>query len=147
MALSARAWIGKSTPSVLLGAVSLLPSPPSAATPRSATNGIAVGCRPDFGMFRRPGPELAESTGVTGANEEHVALADGDALLELGGLELVAEDVLARLEPGHSPETGDIEQDASSDQAVREDLDRIGLGASGRHGPRPESRCTGSPRR
>ena len=72
---------------------------------------------------------------MTGANEEHVALADGDALLALGRFELVAEDVLARLERGHSPETRDIEQDASGDQAVHMALDRIGLGASDGHGP------------
>ena len=84
---------------------------------------------------------------MTGANEEHVTLADGDALLALGGLELVAEDVLARLEPRHSPETGDIEQDASGDQAVREDLDRIGLGASGGHGPGRSPVVEASPRR
>jgi hypothetical protein len=92
------------------------------------------GMQARFRIRRRPWPELAEATGVTGANEEHVTLADGDALLELGGLELVAKDVLARLEPRHSPETGDIEQDASGNQAVREDLDRIGSGAFRRHG-------------
>src|SRR4029453_17188093 len=86
-----------------------------------------------FGICRRPRPELAEATRVTGSNEEHVALADGDALLELGCLELVAKDVLARIEPGHIAEAGDIEQDSSGNQAVREHLDRIGLGASGRH--------------
>ena len=88
-----------------------------------------------FGICRQPRPELDEATRVTGSNEEHVALADGDALLALGRLELVAKDVLARLEPRHSPEAGDVEQDASGDQAVREDLDRIGLGASGSHSP------------
>src|SRR5213593_2556356 len=88
-----------------------------------------------FGSRRRPRPQLAEATGVTGANEEHVTLADGHALLELGGLELVTKDVLARLQPRHSPETGDIEQYASGDQAVREDLDRIGRGPSVGHGP------------
>ena len=50
---------GKATPSVVLGAVSLLPSDPRAATPRSATNGIAVGCRPAFAVAVSHGPSSA----------------------------------------------------------------------------------------
>ena len=52
IALIARTWIGNATPSVVLGAVSLLPSDPSTATPRSARNVAAVGCNPafDFGV-------------------------------------------------------------------------------------------------
>ena len=60
MALSARTWIGKSTPSVLLGAVSLLPSPPSAETPRSARSGMAVGCNPDLAFAVSHEPSSAK---------------------------------------------------------------------------------------
>jgi hypothetical protein len=76
-----------------------------------------------FGIRCRPRPELAEPTSVTGANEEHVALADCDTLLPFRRLELAAEHVLARLEPRQSPETGNVEQDTSGYQAVGEDLD------------------------
>ena len=71
---------------------------------------------------------------MAGTYEEHVALTSGDSLLSLGRLEVIAEDVLAGLEPGHSAETGDVEQDASPDQAVCEHLDRIDRRASGSHG-------------
>ena len=50
MALIARTWIGKPIPSVVLGAVSLLPSEPSAATCRSARNDAVVGCSPAFAL-------------------------------------------------------------------------------------------------
>jgi hypothetical protein len=76
-----------------------------------------------LGIRRRPRTELAEPTSVTRANEEHIALADTDALLVFGRLELAAEDVLARLEPTNSPETRDVEEDSSGHQAVREHLD------------------------
>jgi hypothetical protein len=60
---------------------------------------------------------------VTRANEEHIALADPDAVLAFGCLELAAEDVLARLEPRQSSETRDVEEDPSGHQTVREHLD------------------------
>jgi hypothetical protein len=60
---------------------------------------------------------------VTCADKEDVALADGDALILLGGFEFVCEDLLAGLEPGHSAEPGDVEQHAAADQTVLQDLD------------------------
>ncbi len=90
--------------------------------------------QPRLEVRHRPRAQLAETAGVAGAYQEHVALANGDALLSLGRLEVVAEDVLAGLEPAQSAETGNVEQDAPPDQSVPEDLDRFGLRASGSHG-------------
>jgi hypothetical protein len=62
---------------------------------------------------------------VAGAHEQDVALADGDALLALGRLEVRAGDVLARLEPGHAAHARDVEEDAAADESVGEDVDRV----------------------
>jgi hypothetical protein len=52
----------------------------------------------------------------------------------LGRLEVGAEDVLARLEPLHFQETGDVEQDTPGNQTGREEVDGVGGRALGRHG-------------
>ena len=62
---------------------------------------------------------------MAGADQEDVALADRHALLALGPLEVLAEDVLAGLEPGHPAQPRHVEQHAPADQAVLEDLDRV----------------------
>lgn len=77
-----------------------------------------------------PRTELGEAAGMTGADQEDVALPDGYALRPLGGFELVAEDVLAGLQPGHPAEPGNVEQHATADQAVTEGLDRPDCGPS-----------------
>ena len=128
----ASTWIGKSTPSVLLGAVSLFPSEPSTATPRAPTNSIAVGCRPALASAVFHGPNLGQPPRMSGADQQDVALAHADALLALGRLEVLGEDVLTGLEPGHAAKAGDVEQDAASHEPILEHLDRVDIGTVAR---------------
>ena len=60
--------MGNPTPSVLLGAVSLLPSEPSAVTPCSASSGIAVGWSPALASAVFQGAQLGEAARVPGAD-------------------------------------------------------------------------------
>src|SRR5262245_40092899 len=90
--------------------------------------------QPRLELGGTPRPEFPQAARMARTHQEHVALPDDDALRKFGRLEVTAEDVLAGLEPGQSAETRDVEQDASPDQAVREDLDRTARCASGRHG-------------
>ena len=69
---------------------------------------------------------------MAGAHQEDVSFLDAHALRELGGLEIVAEDVLPRLEPWHAAHTGDVEQDAAPDETVLGSFDRLGRGAERR---------------
>ena len=112
---------------MLLGAVSLLPSLPSTATPRSATNGIAVGCSPAFAVAVSQGPSSARRRACPVRTRRMSPALDRHALLALGRLEVRAEDVLARLQPGHAAQARDVEEDAAADQPVLEDLDRLDL--------------------
>ena len=127
IALSARTWIGKPTPSVVLGAVSLLPSDPSAATHRSARKerGGRVQARPC--LVRVPRLELGETRRVAGADQQDVAGAHADALFALRRFEVLAEHVLARLQPRNTPQARDVEQHPAADEAVLEDVDRVSL--------------------
>ena len=72
----ARTWIGKSTPSVVLGAVSLLPSLPERgdAPLGDEGHGGRVQARP--WRRRRPRAPARRGGGVTGAHHEDVAGAD-----------------------------------------------------------------------
>src|SRR5581483_4502603 len=55
--------------------------------------------QPSLGLTRVPRTELGEPPGMAGTNQKDVALADGHELLALGGLEILREHVLARLQP------------------------------------------------
>ena len=136
MALIASTWIGKSTPSVLLGAVSLLPSEPSAATPPLGDERHRRRMQPGLGGGRVPRSELGEAAGVAGAHEQDVALADRHALLELGRLEVLAEDVLAGLEPRHPAKRGTSSSTPRPTRPSLSDLDRVD-GRALRRSPTP----------
>ncbi len=114
MALSASTWMGKATPSVVLGAVSLLPSEPSAATCRSARNDAVVGCSPAFAVRVSHGSTLGQAARVARAHEQDVASPDLHSLLALRRLEVFHEDVLARLEPSHAANARHVEQHAAA---------------------------------
>src|SRR5690242_19663253 len=86
-------------------------------------------------MLRRiPRPKLAESPDVAGAYQEYVALANDKPLRLLRRLEVIAEDVLAWLKPRYAAQARDIEQDASTDQTVFQDVNRVDRCSIGRHG-------------
>ena len=129
IALIARTWIGNPTPSVVLGAVSLLPSEPSAATRAPPGSDAVVGWRPAFALPVSHGSQLGLAPRVTGADEQDVAGPHPHALVALRRLEVLAEHVLARLDPGNTAHARHVEQHAAPDQAVLEDVDRTGLGA------------------
>jgi hypothetical protein len=76
-----------------------------------------------------PGAQLGEAPGVAGPDQEDVAVTDGHPMGPLGGFELLAEHVLAGLQPGHTPQPGDVEQHAPADEAVLEGLDAMDRGA------------------
>ena len=78
-----------------------------------------------LGARRVPRIQLGAAESMAGADEEDVALGHRHALLALGRLEVLAEDVLAGLEPGHPAQPGHVEQHAAADQAVLDDLDRV----------------------
>ena len=59
---------------------------------------------------------------------------DANALLALGGLEVVGGDVLSRLEPRDPAQPRHVEQHAAPDEAVPQDVDRPRLGALRGHG-------------
>ncbi len=60
---------------------------------------------------------------MTGADEQDVPGAHAYPLVALRRLEVLAEDVLARLEPGNAAHAGNVEQDSPADEAVLENLD------------------------
>src|SRR2546423_598879 len=101
IAFKASTWIGKATPSVLLGAVSLLPSEPSATMPGQRGR-HRRGMKPGLVADRVPWPELGEPASVPGANEHDVPQLHLDALLALCEFHVLRENMLARLEPRDS---------------------------------------------
>ena len=78
---------------------------------------------PRLGVRGIPRAEFIQPTGVTGADQQDVALADRYTLTALGGLEVFAEDVFSGLKPGHAPSAGHVKQDTASDQSVLQDSD------------------------
>ena len=56
-------------------------------------------------------------------DEQDVALADTDALVALGGGDVAGRDVVARFQPGHPAQAGDIEEHAAAGDAVGGDGD------------------------
>ena len=67
---------------------------------------------------------------MAGSDQQDVPFPDGHPLLGLGCLQLIAKDVLPRLEPRDPSESRNVEQDAPSDQTVLQDLDRLGRGTA-----------------
>ena len=112
-------------PSVVLGAVSLLPSDPSTEMCRSARNVTAVGCRPALAFGGVPRTQLRQAARVTGPNQQDVAIGDRHPLRPLGCLQIRSKDVLAGLEPGDTPQPRHVEQHPAADDAVLDDLDRV----------------------
>ena len=82
-----------------------------------------------LGLGGVPRANLVQSSRMSGANQQDVALAHRDALLTLGRLQVLSEDVLARLEPGHTPQARNVEQDAAPYEPILERLDRVDSGA------------------
>ena len=99
----ARTWIGKSSLAVELGAVSLLPSLPRAAIPRSASSGSVVGCSPARAWGRVPCPELVAAAAMADPDEEKIPGAHPDVLCALGRFEVGDRHGVARLQPGTRP--------------------------------------------
>ena len=64
------------------------------------------------------------------ADEQDVADAHRHTLVALRGLEVLAENVVTRLEPGNPARARDVEQNAAAHESVLEDVDRTHLGAS-----------------
>jgi hypothetical protein len=147
IALIARTCIGKSTPSVLLGAVSLLPSDPSAETDRSARKGHSCGVEARLCPACIPGLDLGKSACLSCAYEQDIARTHRDSLGQFSLFEVFEEHVLAGLEPGNTSEAGHVEQHTAPDQAVIEDVDRPKLRASRGDRSRPAPRRRGVRRR
>src|SRR5204863_8156338 len=105
-------------PSVVLGAVSLFPSEPSAATRRSARNRTAGGVQASLCVRGVPRFQLGAAACVPSAHQKDVALGYRHALVVLGAREVLMEDVLAGLQPRHTPQSGHIEQHAAADEPV-----------------------------
>src|SRR5205807_1436163 len=78
-----------------------------------------------------PGAELGQAARVPRAHEQDVALTDLHALLARGSFEVLAKDMLAGLEPTHAARSGDVEQHPPPDEAVLDELDRLGRGSAG----------------
>ena len=121
--------MGNATPSVVLGAVSLLPSEPRAATRRSARNDAVVGWRPAFALRVSHGPSSARRRAWPVRTRRMSPVSTAHPLVALRRLEIFAEHVLARLDPRNAAYSRHVEQDAAADQSVLEDLDRTGPGA------------------
>jgi hypothetical protein len=66
---------------------------------------------------------------VTGANKKHVAHVHSHPLVALRRLQVLAEHMLTRLDPGHPANARNVEQNAAANEPVLEDGDRARLGA------------------
>jgi hypothetical protein len=123
-------------PSVLPGAVSLFVSEPRAATPRSARKLRAVGWSPALAPAVSQGPSSLSRRAWPVRTSRMSPSPTRVALLALRGLQILAEDVLARLQPRHLAQPWDVQQDPAAGEAVLEGLDRHGGGPLGRDGAR-----------
>ena len=72
-----------------------------------------------------PRSVLGQSPAVTDAHEQDVAVGDGQPQAPLAPLEVLGEDVVARLQPAHAAEPRDVEEDAAPDEAVLENCNRV----------------------
>ena len=72
---------------------------------------------------------------MTRADEQDVAGPHRHAVVALRRLEILAEHVVAGLEPGDAAHSRHVEQNAAADQPVLEDVDRARLSRAG--GERP----------
>ena len=125
MALRARAWIGKSIDSVVLGAVSLFPSQPRAATLRSARKRATVGWRPALAVSESQAPRSSWRLVWPVRTKRMSPSPTVTPWLRSAVLEVLGEHVLAGLEPGNLPEAGHVEQHPAPDQAAPEHIDCI----------------------
>ena len=110
----------EATPSVVLGAVSLLPSEPERGDAPLGEERHGGRVQPRLGVARVPRRELGEAPRVAGPDQQDVARPTRHALLALGRLEVLEEHVLPGLEPRHPAQPGHVEQHAAPDQAVPE---------------------------
>ena len=92
MALIASTWTGKATPAV--GA--------QRGHPPLGQERHRRGVQPCPGGGGVPRAQLGQAPGVAGADQQDVASTDGHSLGPLGGFEVLAEHVLAGLQPGHA---------------------------------------------
>ncbi len=76
-----------------------------------------------------PGPFFLALAGASGADEQHVALLDGNAMILLRRVEILGGYLDVLIEPVGFLELGDIEQDAAADDALAGDVDCAFLGA------------------
>ena len=81
-----------------------------------------------------PGPAFFPPTLVAHPDEQDVALADTDALVALGGGDVAGRDVVARFQPRHPTQAGDIKDHAAAGDAVGGDGDGELDGAGGGDG-------------
>jgi hypothetical protein len=70
---------------------------------------------------------------VTGAHEQDVAGHDAHTLKAFCRLEVLAEHVVSRFDPGDPARAGCVEQDPATDQAVLEEVDRSHVSCRRRH--------------
>src|SRR5206468_2634001 len=85
---------------------------------------------PDTVRVDRSGPLAV--TELSGAQQEHVALADLEPALRLGALHVVKSDAIAALDELHAPQHGSVNQYAAGDEAAMARLARPRMIRDGR---------------